>query len=60
MMGTCSGCGATDVEVNEAGHCAACAASAGAESVTPEATPSADLGGDMGDSSEAESDTATV
>lgn len=56
MMGTCSGCSATDVEVNEAGHCAACAASTDAQSVTPEATPS----GDVGDSNESGSDTATV
>ena len=32
MMGTCTGCGTENVEVNEAGLCAACAAAPSTES----------------------------
>ncbi len=32
MMGTCTGCGTENVEVNEAGLCAACAAAQAAPS----------------------------
>lgn len=41
MMGTCSGCGAENVELNEEGKCANCAAAA-----TPEAPAGDDTGGD--------------
>lgn len=40
MMGTCSGCEATDVEVNEAGHCAACATAPAATTAAPDAADS--------------------
>jgi hypothetical protein len=39
MMGTCKGCGTENVEVNEQGLCAACAAKMASEGGMPE-TPS--------------------
>jgi hypothetical protein len=41
MMGTCTGCGTENVELNEDGKCAMCAAAPAAPSTdapTPEAT----------------------
>lgn len=35
MMGTCSGCSTADVELDENGLCATCAAGAGAGAGTP-------------------------
>lgn len=47
MMGTCTGCGTENVEVNEAGLCAACAAKTASEGSMPteggDATPTAPM-----------------
>jgi hypothetical protein len=39
MMGTCTGCGTENVELNEAGLCATCAASQAAPSTEGTETP---------------------